>query len=397
MNEHRSAGPLEGVRVIDLTTVVMGPFATRILGDMGADVIRVESPMPDMMREFDPKRSPAMSGFTLNLNRNKRSVVLDLKSDAGHRAIVDLVASADVFVSNLRPVALAKLGLADADLRTVRADLVYCSAVGFATGGPRSGQAAYDDVIQAVSGTASMFAWTSGQPALAPTILADKISALHIAYAISASLHHRAVTGEGDTIEVPMAEVMAAFNLVEHLNGHTFEPKQGEFSYARVRTPLRRPRRSADGWIVILPYTDANYRAFFGAVDRADLIDDERYSSVNARIRNVEALYGLVEAFAGMKTTEEWLEICEAASIPCAPVVSLEHIEDDPHFAAVGLIEIDEHPTEGTYRVVHDPVRFASRQGSEVRRHAPRHGADTAEVMSAVGWSGDDIAKLTQS
>lgn len=389
-------GPLTGVRIIDLTSVVMGPMASRILGDLGADVIKVEGPTPDFMREFEPKRSPGMSGFTLNLNRQKRSVQLDLKTELGKQALLDLVAAGDVFVSNMRPAALARLGLGPDAVRALKPDIIYCSAVGFGTDGPYGGRAAYDDVIQAASGLASMFSWQGddAEPAFMPSIVADKITALHIVYAINAALYRKATTGEGDHIEVPMAESLATFNLVEHLNGHTFEPKEEPFSYQRLRTKNRRPRQSADGWICLMPYTDANYVDFFNLVGEPDLASDPRFTTVNGRIDHVDELYGLVDKFAATKTTAEWMEVCEAHSIPCIPVVDLEHIEDDPHYAAVGLVEVAEHPTEGAYRVVRDPVRFESRPWGDVKRHAPRVGQHTAEVLADIGWSPEEIEQL---
>ena len=390
-------GPLAGIRVVDMTTVVMGPMASRILGDLGADVIKIEAPAYDSMRDFEPHRSPGMSGFTLNLNRNKRSVLLDLKTDDGRRALLDIVATSDVFLTNMRPSALERLGLAPDDLLAVRDDLIYCGAVGFGSDGPYAGRAAYDDVIQAVSGMASMFEWNGGQPAYLPSIVADKISALHIAYAINAALFQRATTGRGDVIEVPMAEALAAFNLVEHLNGNTFEPKEPPFSYARIRSSQRKPRRSADGWICLMPYDDANWRAFFGAIGRPELADDERFAGVNARVINVDALYAVVDEFAPQHTTAEWMALCEELSIPCVPVTDLEHLDEDPHFDAVGLLQVVEHPTEGPYRVVRDAVRFESDPSPTVHRHAPRVGQHTAEILAEVGWSRDDIEALDPS
>jgi crotonobetainyl-CoA:carnitine CoA-transferase CaiB-like acyl-CoA transferase len=385
-----STGPLAGVRIVDLTTVIMGPMATRILGDLGADVIKVEAPEIDFMRDFEPKRSPAMGAMSLNLHRNKRSIVLDLKTEPGHVALLDLVATCDVFVTNMRSAALERLGLSYADLVARRPDLVYCLATGFDSSGPYAGKAAYDDVIQAVSGMASMFAWMGGEPAYVPTIAADKISGLHIVYAVLAALFRRATTGHGDAIEVPMAEAMASFNLVEHLNGHTLEPKEPPFSYQRLLTPHRRPRRSADGWVCVLPYTDRNWRDFFAIVGRPDLADDPRFSSVNARVTNVDALYALLDSFIGARTTAEWMQVCDDASIPAVPVVDLEHIDENPHFAATGLLEIDEHPTEGAYRVVRDPVRFASGNPG-VWRPSQRPGTSTVEILLELGYDDDAI------
>jgi crotonobetainyl-CoA:carnitine CoA-transferase CaiB-like acyl-CoA transferase len=334
-----------------------------------------------------------MSAMSLALNRNKRSIALDLKAPAGRDALLDLVATSDVFVTNMRPKALARLGLTDTDLRSRRPDLIYCSATGFGSDGPYADKAAYDDVIQAVSGLASLAAWFGDRPAYLPSIIADKITALHITYAILAALYHRAMTGEGNAIEVPMAEAMAAFNLVEHLGGHTFEPPVGQFSYQRVRSKHRRPRRSADGWVCILPYSDRNWRDFFELAGRPDLADDERFTSINARLANVDSLYGMLDEMVAARSTSEWLELCDRLSIPAVPVVELERVGEDPHFAAVELIGEHRHPTEGRYRMARDPIRYAS-GNTGVVRHAPRLGEHTAEVLAELGYDDDRISMV---
>lgn len=390
-NSHN--GPLHGVRVIDLTTIVMGPMACRVLGDLGADVIKVETADGDFMRHFVPKRSPGMSAFTLNLNRNKRSVSLNLKSPAGHQAMLDLTATADVVVTNMRPAALERLNLSYSDLCEVKPDLIYCSAVGFGSGGPYAGYAAYDDVIQAVSGLASMAEWASGEPAFAPSIIADKVAALHISYAVNAALFRHAKTGEGDHIEVPMAELMASFNLVEHLNGHTLEPKEEPFSYPRLRTKQRKPRRSADGWICLMPYTDKNWRDFFELVGRPDLAEDPRFATINDRLVHIDALYGHLDAFTTTRTNNEWLSACDALSIPATPVNDLDKLDLDPHFAKVGLLTTHEHPSEGAYRVVKDPIEFAQGMGG-IRRHAPRIGEHNNEIFTELGYDKGAIHRL---
>lgn len=397
MTNSGSAGPLEGVRIVDLTTVVMGPMATRILGDMGADVVRVETWTPELMRNFVPQRSEGMSGIALNLHRNKRSVALDLKSEAGHRAILDIVRSADALVTNIRPAALARLKLSPQDLADVKPDLLYCSAVGFGSDGPYAGQAAYDDVIQSVSGLASMFSWNTEGPQLIPSIVADKITALHIAYAVAGGLYRRAVTGEGDFIEIPMAEAVASFNLVEHLNGHTFEPREEPFSYLRIRTPNRKPRRSADGWICLLPYSDQNYRDFFTKIGQPQFGDDPRFVDANARVANANELYGIVDEFSGLFTNAEWMDFCKEKSIPCSPIVKVEELDQNEHFDAVGLLDVHEHPTEGEYRWIKDPISYASRDGDGVKLHAPRIGQHNDDVLSELGWSDEDIAGLAPS
>ena len=374
----------------------MGPLATRMLGDMGADVIRVENPGGDILRHYEPARSPGMSALAISMNRNKRSVVLDLKTDAGMRALHDLIATADVFITTMRRSALVRLGLDDASVRAIRPDVVYCVANGYGSNGPGADKAAYDDVIHAASGVSDLFTFSGGDPQLMPTIIADKVCGLHIVPAITAALYRRAMTGEGYSIEVPMAEVMASFNLIEHLGGLTFEPPIGPFSYARVTTPNRRPRRTRDGWVVILPYSTQNWRDFFEFVSRSELIDDARFADQRSRVANSDTLYGMLDDLVAEFTTSELLDLCDARSIPAAAVMSLEDIADDPHFAAVDLLHDDTHPTEGPYRVTRDPIRFDSRGDEQglPHRHAPRLGEHTAEVLAEVGWKPEDLAAL---
>ncbi len=358
----------------------MGPLATRMLADMGADVIRVEGPQGDIIRDYDPMRSPQMSAFSMNLNRNKRSLVLDFKDSEDRKKLDELIATCDVFVTNMRRGALERLGLHEAGVRAVRPDIVYCVANGYGSDGPKADHAAYDDVIQAVSGLASMFEWNSDEPKLVPSIYADKVTGVHIAFAIAAALHGRERNGEGVSIEVPMAETMAAFNLVEHLSGQTFEPQHGTFSYNRIRTPHRKPRKTLDGWIVILPYSEDNWQQFwtFGGVPH--YLDDERFETRAKRVEHAGALYSLMDDIVRTRPTAEWAEFCAENSIPMSEVVELEHIGEEPHFAAVGLIQSDEHPTEGSYHYVRDSI-LINGESAPIRHHAPRLGADTEAVL----------------
>jgi crotonobetainyl-CoA:carnitine CoA-transferase CaiB-like acyl-CoA transferase len=384
---------LEGVRVIDLTTVVMGPLATRMLADMGADVIWVESPDGDVLREYEPMRSSKMSAFTMSMSRNKRSIALDLKSETGKAAMRDLLSTADVFVTNLRRNAIDRLGLAEDHVRAVRPDIVYCMANGFGSDGPNADKTAYDDVIQAASGLASTFAWHGGDPQLVPSILADKVAGVHVAFAVAAALFDRERTGKGACLEVPMAETMAAFNLVEHLGGQTFRPQHGDFSYSRIRTPHRRPRQTKDGWIVVLPYSTDNWHRFFEFANLPEMKNDKRFASGGERIKHSDLLYGLLDDIVKQKSTAEWIKFCAEHSIPASEVIDLEKIGEHPHFKAVGLLQDEEHPTEGDCRYVRDPIKVNG-ESSPLRRHAPRHGADTEEVLREIGWDDERIAAL---
>lgn len=385
--------PLQGVRIVDLTTVVMGPLATRMLADLGADVIWVEAPGGDVLREYEPMRSPKMGAFNMSVGRNKRSIVLDLKTDAGREALQDLIATADVFVTTMRRKAIERLGFTEKTVRAIRADIIYCTANGFGSDGPNADLTAYDDVIQAASGLASIFAWNGGEPQLVPSILADKVAGTHVAFAIAAALFRRSQTGEGASIEVPMAETMAAFNLVEHLGGQTFRPQLGDFSYSRIRTPHRRPRRTLDGWIVVLPYSTDNWHRFFEFIGQPELKEDPRFATGPDRITNSDTLYGLLDDIIKTRTTKEWTTFCSEHSIPASEVVELEKIGEHPHFSAVGLLQDGEHPTEGAYRYVRSSILMDG-EPSPIRHHAPRLGADTEEVLREIGWDDERIATV---
>lgn len=388
-----SNGALSGTRVIDLTTVLMGPMATRMLGDHGADVIRVETLQGDSTRNGLPARNPGMSGFSLNLQRNKRSLALDLKNPTGYAVMRDLVASADVLVTNMRAAALERLGLDAATLRADFPSLIHCRANGFGSAGPYRDKAAYDDAIQAASGIAGLIGSARGRPDYVPAVIADKVTGLHIVQAVMAALLHRHASGDGQTIEVPMFETMVAFNLVEHYRGATFEPPEGPFGYERLMSPFRRPVETADGYMCLLPYTDTNWRDFFAFVGQPELLEDARFSTHNARIKNVDELYELVGELSTTRPTAEWVEFCDTMSIPAAAVLDLADLDDDPHLSAVGLVQILEHPTEGAYRHVSDPVVY-SETPTALRRHAPLLGQHADEILAELGYDSDRIDGL---
>ncbi len=377
-------GCLEGVRVIDLTTILMGPLGTRILGDLGADVIRIETLEGDSLRNSVPARNPGMSGILLNVHRNKRSVALDLKSAAGRDAALAIIDSADVVVTNMRRSALNRLGLGPDTLSTRKPALIVCVANGYGSDGPYAERAAYDDAIQAGSGLSWLVGQVQDRPGYLPTIIADKVCGMVIAQAVLASLVHRYRTGQGQSIEVPMLETMVAFNLLDHQRGHVFDPPIGAFGYDRLLSPFRRPVRTADGWAGILPYADQQWQAFFRLADRPDLAADPRFADHNARIANIDELYRLLDELAALHTTDEWQVLCDANSIPMSPMLDLPDAAEDPHLAAVGLFEAEDHPSEGRYRNVAEPVRY-ERAPAGLRRHAPRLGQHTTEVLTEVG------------
>jgi crotonobetainyl-CoA:carnitine CoA-transferase CaiB-like acyl-CoA transferase len=375
---------LSGIRVIDLTNVIMGPFATHILADMGADVIKIESPEGDSFRSYRPNRNPGMSGGFLHLNRNKRSVVLDLKQSTHKNALSKLIATADVFVHALRPKAIRKLGLGYDEVRAIKTDIIYCGAYGFGEQGPYRDKAAYDDIIQAGSGLAALHVASRREPAFMPTVLCDKLSGQAIAYAILAGLFHRQRTGVGQAVEVPMFETSAEFAYLEHLMGFAFEPALGRPGYTRVVSPTRKPYRTLDGYMCILPYSDRNWSDFFDFIGQPQLKSDKRFYPLTERVLHIESLYQMIEQEAPKRTTAAWVEFCDRVSIPCMPVLSLDDLPDDEHLKSVGMFGQAEHPSEGLYKVIRRPVSLSA-SPFKIRYHAPRLGEHTAEVLEEVG------------
>ena len=371
-----ASGPLDGVRVLDLTSIVMGPLATQILGDLGADVITVEDPKGTLSRVMTAGPHPQLSGVALNLLRNKRNVVLDLKTTEGRDAFLSIAATAQVVVTNLRPATLERLRLTYEDVAAVQPDIVYCQAQGYPSDSPAANAPAYDDVIQAGTGLPDTFRRFSGEPLFAPTLVADKVSGLTIAYAVLAALFHRERTGEGQRVEVPMVDAMTAFMLVEHAGAATARPPQGEPGYQRILNPERKPQRSKDGWVSVLPYTAENFEDIFRAGGRDDLAGDDRIRSPRSRLQHTDALYREVAAILTQRTTGEWLEFCAASDIPASAIPTLDQLVDD-------LAE-DDHPVVGRYKVIPQPVRFSRMGGPVVRRPAALSGQHTDEVLAEV-------------
>lgn len=386
-------GPLEGLRVLDLTTVIMGPYATAQLGDLGADVIKIEDPSGDMARRIGARRHDGMTGIMLNLHRNKRSVCLDLKDEQGRQAFTALVRTADAVITNLRPSARERLGLTYEHLKEIKPDIVFCTAQAYRTGSHCEDDPAYDDIVQAASGIPGLFERATGEPGYAPFVVADKVCGSTIASYAIAGLLQKVRTGIGTWIDIPMVDTMVTFNLVEHLNAHTFVPPLREFGWHRVLTANRRPQRASDGAVCILPYSDQNWTDLFGFIGRPELAADERYRSIDHRHSNMGSLLALLEDHAPQHSTAQWEEFCRKHGIPFTPVNDLEDVSANPYFSDDGLITVQQHPSEGPYLSVQSPGRIFGR-ARVVRRFAPRLGEHTREVLSETELDEEIIAAV---
>jgi crotonobetainyl-CoA:carnitine CoA-transferase CaiB-like acyl-CoA transferase len=386
-------GALHGLRVVDLSTVILGPWAAQILGDMGADVIKVETPQGDSTRQIGPCRNSGMASFYMAANRNKRSVVLDITQPQGLQALYRLIGTADVLLHNLRPRVSAKLGLDYASLAEGFPDLVYCATYGFSNDGPLADKPAYDDIIQAASGLADLLGSTVDQPRYVPTVMADKTTSYNVVATILAALLHRARGGRGQELEVPMFETVVDFLMVEHLYGATFDPPVGELGYNRILNKGRRPYATRDGYLSVLPYSDDNWRALFALAGRPEQIEDPRFSTLSARIDNADAVYDALAEILVARTSAEWQELLEAAGVPVSPVNSKESLLDNRQLAGSGFWTMMDHPTEGRVRMPNPPARF-SESPSSIRRLQPRLGEHSVEVLSEIGYSGAEIEQL---
>ena len=392
-----TAGPLDGVRVVDLTTVVVGPICTRTLADQGASVIKVEAPGGDILRYLAAgSRSPAMSGKFINFNRNKRSIVLDIKQPAGLAALKRLIAEADVFVSNVRPAALARAGLDHAALAPLNPRLIHCGIVAFGTDGRYANRPAYDPIIQSLSGVAGTFDRAIGEPRFVPMVMTDHITGLVSAQAIGFALYRREKTGVGEAIEVPMFETMASFVMSEHLGAATFDPPEGPSGDARLLSPDYRPLPTLDGHITVRPNDNRQAFAFFDAIGRPELKTDPRFTTPIRRTENAKAYFTVqVEALA-QRSTAAWLEIFAKADVPASRYNSIDDLLEDPHLGDVGFWNFDEHPTEGRIRRTRIPVTFGGGMREETIP-APRLGADTRAVLAEAGYTPDEIAAMLDS
>ena len=389
-----SGGPLEGVRVIDLTSVVVGPICSRSLADQGADVVKVEAPGGDLLRVMaQGSRNAGMSGKFINFNRNKRSVCLDIKKPGGLAALKRLIAGADVFVSNVRPAALQRAGLDYQPLAAENPRLIYCAILAFGSGGRYCNRPAYDPIIQSLSGVAGTFERAIGEPRFVPMVMTDHVSGLIAAQCIGFALYRREKTGRGEHVEVPMLENMASFVSSEHLGAATFVPPTGESGDNRLLSPDYRPVPTKDGYATIRPNTNAQAFAFFDAIGRPELKQDPRFNSAASRTRNARDYFKVQSEGLRGKTTKEWLEIFGPLDVPAAAYNGIDDLFEDPHLKDVGFFETEEHPSEGTIRRTKVPNEFSGGM-REDKMPAPRVGQHTREVLREAGYGNAEVEAL---
>ena len=390
------SGPLSGLKVLELTSVVLGPWAAQIIADMGADVIKIEAPFGDSNRQLGASKNPGMAALYLSNNRNKRSLVLDLKQESARDALLAIVKDCDVFLHNNRPQVMTKLRLEYEDIKSVNENIIYCGTYGYSKDGPYGEKGALDDSIQAVSGVAALNELVLGEPRYLPTVVADKTTAITVVYSILAALFHRERSGVGQEIEVPMFETMVSFVMAEHIWGEVFEPKLGEAGYTRLMSHHRKPYKTKDGYIAVLPYMNNHWQTFCEKAEREDLIEDERFKDLSSRVKNIDDTYSETGKILATKTTQEWLDIFAGTKVPVIVVNSLEDLFHDPHLEAVDFWKSFDHPTEGQLKMPGFPSKF-SKTPASIRKHAPKLGEHSKEILAEAGIDEETINKMLDS
>ena len=389
------AGPLAGTTVLDLTTVVMGPYATQILGDLGATVIKIEAPGGDNVRHVGPMKHRGMGHMFMHLNRNKKSVVLDLKQPDGRAALLRIAANADVLIYNIRPQAMQRLKLSYAEVAAVNPRIIYVGAYGYGQQGPYAARPAYDDLIQGMTGLPWLMQQAgSAEPRYIPATLADRIVGLHAVYAVSTALYHRERTGAGQAVEVPMFECMSQMILGDHFGGHSFEPPVGSAGYARVLAPQRKPFKTRDGYLCVLMYNDKQWLNFFKLIGREGLYrDDSLFNCHENRSARIAEVNAFVATEMLKRTTADWLTALIAADIPAAPMNSIDDVINDEHLTGTGFIHTTEHPSEGTIRTTAAATQW-SHTPPAPQCGAPRLGEHGEEVLRSAGYNDAEIHAL---
>jgi crotonobetainyl-CoA:carnitine CoA-transferase CaiB-like acyl-CoA transferase len=389
-------GPLTGVRVIDLSINVLGPLATMVLGDMGADVVKIETPDGDPNRQNGPARHPNMAAMHLNMNRNKRSVTLNLKRPEAREVLLRLVSSADVFIHSMRPAAADRLGIGYEEIAARNPRIVYGYGCGYMPEGPRANDPAFDDVVQGEAGLADLMLQSVGVARYLPTVIVDKFCGYMLASAVGMALYARERTGRGQLVRVPMLESIIAFNLQEHLWGAVFDPPLGTgMGYVRLLSEHRRPYETRDGFICVLAVNDEQWKRMLPAIGRPELLDDERFSTVDGRIKNIDAVYGAVSDQMKTRSTAEWREVLNTVDIPNGPVASFQDLLTDAYLNETGFFQRYEHPSEGPMLTTAVPTQFSDTPAG-LHRPPPLLGEHNAEVLGAFGYSDRDIATLTR-
>ncbi|TDI58251.1 MAG: CoA transferase [Alphaproteobacteria bacterium] len=390
-------GPLDGIKILDLSTVLLGPYAGQIMGDLGADVIRVESPQSDITRWSGDASQPGFGFLFMNANRNKRSLCLNLKKDGAKEILTRMIKEADVFLHNIRLDAIERLGFGYEDVKAIKEDIVYVHAVGYGSDGPYAGQPAYDDLIQAAGGGATLGQYIDGDedPKLIPTLIADKTSGLHCAYALLAALFHRERTGQGQYVEVPMLESFVSFLMMDHMGNRIYEPERGIVGYHKVSNPNRRPYKTSDGYIYIMPMGPDVWAKLFTLGDSDIAPDDPMFTDMDLMLANLPQIYEAMHAMTKQKTTQEWYDLLSANDIPVMYVNDIDGLMDDPHLKAVNMFESRSHHRETGYISTKHPIKFSETPAS-VRRDPPGLGEHNREILLEYGYSDEEVDALEE-